>query len=169
MRQFVMLLMMLCAWALSVNSATACAKKPDVTFGEKPYDSSEPGGGRVEFVIVDGVPWKHAYWKSAMLGVSMQDILPDCRVIIVGRKGLDFYVVIDDVEWKNPVYNSSYVMFKDGRQVVHIGEKEFVLNDVRHPTPGKLKKARFNERGDWEAEWEKDGKLVKTVNGTLVE
>ena len=166
-----MLFVMLGVCGLPISHAIACEKKPEVTFGEKPFDATDPNGGTLEFVIVNGVPWKHAYWKSAIPGVTMQSILPDCRVIIVGRKDLSFYVVIEDVEWVHPVYNSSYVMFSgDGRQIVHIGAKEFVLNDVPYPAPGVLKNAGFNERGDFEAEWKRrDGKHIQTVNGIIVE
>lgn len=157
------------AYVLPISPVIACDKKPEVAFGERPFDPKEPSGGMVEFVIVDGVPWKHTYWKSAMPGVVRQGLLPDCRVLIVGRKGLSFYVAIDDVEWKHPVYNSSMVLVsKDNRYIAHVGEQEVIINDEPQPIYGKVQTASFTEAGDLEIVWDNNGTMLRSVNGILV-
>lgn len=124
-------------------------------------DEGASVAGNPDYMVVDGHRWTHVFYDIASYGV-----LPDCRVLVVERRGLDFFVVINDVSWKNSVYNSAFVMTnKDGSTIVQVSpEKGYVVvNDEVHRVPGMLQQLRFNERNQLEVKVLDDNKQEKII------
>lgn len=160
----------ICSIALTLVVPTItyadCKNEPILEFGERIHDT---GGTKMEYLIVDGKQWKSEFLRSAAVGILRTVVLPDCRVAMVGRRGLDSYVVVNDVMWRNSVYNSSALFHsKDGKRIAQADDRGTILvNDVpQKAVPnGKLEFAGFNDKDQLEVRWKVGDKTVIYLDG----
>ncbi len=157
----------LCLPCVSGASAADCPNPPSVDWLEKP--PSEGSRMRIETIVVDGKPWDT--WFTA---IPRYGFFSDCRAWIVGRRGLQFFVVIDNKPWKNSVYNSSFLVAnEDASKVMQIDSKgTIIVNDELRPMQlsGELLDAGFGENDAIMVVWRlSNGDVVLTKDGNIVQ
>jgi hypothetical protein len=158
-----------------------CLNKPIVSFG---IEAAKPGRmPSLETVTVNGTKWTHRYEHEGNTGIPLNTVLPDCRVLIVGRKasspGYHFFVVIDDVEWEHSAesYSSQFTgsvrSTKDGKKVLQFDSKgTLIVDDVVHPRiriSNELKDAHFDDDGNVVSTWNVGGREVHAIDGKIVQ
>ncbi len=154
--------------ALIGTHASACDKEPIVEFVNEPYKAGSDM--QMVAIVVDGKKWTHRYIENRAKSAFGPKILPDCRVLVIGRKGLSFFIVIEDEEWQNFVYNSTFFkVSKDGKKVLQADYEDpptIIVNDVvQANSDGTLKNVYFDDTGNVITKWLVDGKEVTMVNG----
>jgi hypothetical protein len=136
-----------------------------------------------ETVTVNGTKWTHQYGGEGKTGIPFNTVLPDCRVLIVGRKasspGYHFFVVIDDVEWQHPLesYSSQFTgsvrYTKDGKKVLQFDSKgTLIVDDVVYPhirISNELKDAHFDDDGNVVSTWNVGGREVHAIDGKIIQ
>jgi hypothetical protein len=158
-----------------------CLNKPIVIFG---IEAATPGRmPSLETVTVDGTKWTHRYEREGSVGIPFNTVLPDCRVLIVGRKvsspGYHFFVAINDVEWEHSVdsYSSQFTgsvrYTKDGKKVLQFDSKgTLIVDDVDYPRiriSNELKDAHFDDEGKVVSTWNVGGREVHAIDGKIVQ
>jgi hypothetical protein len=160
-----------------------CLNEPTVTFG---IEAAKPGGmSSFETVTVNGTKWTHRYGLegNTNTGIPVHTVLPDCRVLIVGRKtsspGYRYFVVINDVEWAHSLesYSSKFTgsvrYSKDGKKVLQFDSKgTLVVDDVVQPRihiSNELKDAHFDDDGNVVSTWNVGGREVHAIDGKVVQ
>lgn len=157
----------LCLLCMSGASAADSPNPPSIDWLEKPL--SEGSRMKIETIVVDGKPWDTWFTSIPRYG-----FFSDGRVWIVGRNGLQFFVVIDNKPWKNSVYNSSFLVANEGAtKVMQIDSKGTVIvNDELQPMQmgGELLDAGFGEHDAIMVVWRlSNGDVVLTKDGSIIQ